>query len=69
MFRRQEQMSEPPEDQSARTALENLPRPCSPVNVQEGCHKYSIQICAIKSILKQTSSSHFFLIFRNLVEA
>ena len=53
-------MSEPLEDQSVGTALENLPRPRSSLNLQEGCHKYSIQICSMESALKQPHSSGLF---------
>lgn len=60
MCRRQEQMSEPLEDQSVGTALENLPRPRNSLNLQEDCHKYSIQICSIESTLKQAYSSPLF---------
>lgn len=53
-------MSEPLEDQSVGTALENLPRPRSSLNLQEDCHKYSIQICSTKSALKQPHSLGLF---------
>lgn len=45
-------MSEPPEDQSVGAALETLPRPRSSLNLQEGRHAYSKQICSIESTWK-----------------